>query len=62
MDIFDIPKVLDEVKPYLELVLEEAEGRYYSYGEQYMNDQDQETIDKINSLLRDIDEIISDLK
>lgn len=61
MDIYDIPKLLIEIKPYLELILEEARDRCYSYGESYMNDQDSETIDKVNELLEKIEEIINEL-
>lgn len=61
MDIYDIPKLLIEIKPYLELILEEAKGRYYSCEESYMNDQDSETIDKVNELLKKIEEITNEL-
>lgn len=60
MDIYDIPKVLVKIKPYLEQLLEEARDRCYAYGETYMNDQDSETIDKVNELLEEIEEIINE--
>ena len=60
MDIYDIPKILVKIKPHLEQLLEEARDRCYTYGETYMNDQDFETIDKVNELLEEIEEIINE--
>ena len=60
MDIYDVSKVLVEIKPYLEQLLEEAGNRCYSYGKTYMNVQDCETIDKVNELLEKIEELINE--